>query len=76
MKDRSQNDKVSKLDELSKFGLEPRIEILRYGLSQEQALHIEAAAIELLGIYELTNQVWAMVLIASVGQRSRIWYMS
>ena len=57
LKDRSQSDKVTKLDELSKLGLEPRIEILRYGLSQEQALHIEAAAIELLGISELTNQV-------------------
>jgi hypothetical protein len=57
LKDRSQSDKVSKLDELSKLGLEPRIEILRYGLSQEEALHVEAAAIELLGISELTNQV-------------------
>jgi|694.fasta_scaffold04515_2 hypothetical protein len=57
LKDRSQSDKVARLDELNRLGLEPRIEILRYGLTQEEALHVEAAAIELLGISELTNQV-------------------
>jgi len=57
LKDRSQSDKVARLTELSKLSLEPRIEILRYGLSQQEALHVEAAAIELLGISELTNQV-------------------
>ena len=57
LKDRSQSDKVTRLDELSRLGLEPQIEILRYGLTQEEALHVEAAAIELLGISELTNQV-------------------
>jgi hypothetical protein len=57
LKDRSQSDKVTRLDELNRLGLEPQIEILRYGLTQEEALHVEAAAIELLGISELTNQV-------------------
>lgn len=57
LKDRSDSEKVQRIAELEKLGLEPRIEVLRYGLTQEESLHVEAAAIELLGIDQLTNCV-------------------
>jgi uncharacterized protein len=57
LKDSTESDKVQRITELTKLGLTPRIDILRYGLSQQEALHVEAAAIELLGIESLTNRV-------------------
>ncbi len=45
------------LRELRRGGLKPRIDILRYGLSEKEALLIEAAAIDLLGVPQLTNRV-------------------
>lgn len=57
LKDRSESEKVERIAELTKLGIEPRIEILRYGLTQDEAFHVEAAAIELLGIDALTNRV-------------------
>jgi uncharacterized protein len=57
LNDRTESEKVERISELTKLGLEPRIEILRYGLTQEEAFHVEAAAIELLGIDTLTNRV-------------------
>lgn len=49
-------DKVKRLEELRKLNLEPVIEILKYGLAEQEALLIESAAIDLLGP-ELTNRV-------------------
>jgi hypothetical protein len=57
LKDRTESEKAERIAELTKLGLEPRIEILRYGLTQDEAFHVEAAAIELLGIESLTNRV-------------------
>lgn len=48
--------KSSRLAELKAAGLEPRIEILRHGLeTAAEALLIEATAIDLLGLGNLTN---------------------
>lgn len=48
--------KSTRLSELKAAGLEPRIEILRHGLeTAAEALLIEAAAIDLLGLGNLTN---------------------
>jgi hypothetical protein len=55
--DKSESEKVSKIAELLKLGREPRIEILRYGLTEAEALQVESAAIDLIGIVKLTNRV-------------------
>ena len=55
--DRSDNEKVSRIADIRDSGLEPRIDILRYGLSDSEAALVEAAAIDLIGKAELTNRV-------------------
>lgn len=53
-----ENDKQQRIEAIRATGQEPRIEILRYGLSSEQvALDVEAAIIDALGIENLTNRV-------------------
>ena len=54
--DKSENDKVHKIKEIEERGKEPIIEILAHGLDEETALKVEAAAIDLIGIKNLTNQ--------------------
>ena len=49
------SDKVSKIQELLSKGKEPVIEILVHGVDEETALKVEAAAIDLIGIDNLTN---------------------
>ena len=53
--DQSENDKVHKINEIHARGKEPIIEILAHGLDNETALKVEAAAIDLIGIKNLTN---------------------
>jgi hypothetical protein len=55
MKDVRESDKVARIKDLYKLGQRPEIEILKYGLSETQALLVEATAIDLLGIKSLTN---------------------
>jgi len=57
LSDREESEKVKRIAELRKLGLEPRIEILKYGLTEKQALLIESAAIDLIGVERLTNRV-------------------
>jgi uncharacterized protein len=56
---RTQSDiekkKVAKISEIRRNGKEPRIEILRYGLSDLEAHLVEAASIDLIGKARLTN---------------------
>ena len=47
--------KGEKINAIRKRGLEPRIDILRYGISEQEALLVEAAAIDLIGKDNLTN---------------------
>lgn len=49
------SDKVQKISELHEIGKEPILEILKYGLTEEQALLVESTAIDLIGIDKLTN---------------------
>lgn len=49
--------KVERIAELRKLGLEPILEILKYGLNEKEAFIVESAAIDLLGPDELTNRV-------------------
>jgi hypothetical protein len=50
------SDKLSLIREILRAGLEVEHYILRHGLSEEQALEIESACIDLLGLDSLTNQ--------------------
>jgi len=49
--------KSRRIADIQAQGLEPKIDLLRYGLSEDQAHLVEAAAIDLLGLECLTNQV-------------------
>lgn len=57
LKDVCENDKAARIAEIHKARLEPRIEVLKYGLSEQQALLVEATAIDLLEVDNLTNGV-------------------
>ncbi|MHC4063227.1 MAG: LEM-3-like GIY-YIG domain-containing protein [Planctomycetota bacterium] len=52
------DSKTNKLiKDLNKLKLTPRIEILKHGLTEQQALLVESTAIDLLGVENLTNEV-------------------
>jgi hypothetical protein len=55
--DQSETEKTVKISEIRSYGYEPLIDILRYGLSDEEAMLVEAAAIDLMGKSQLTNKV-------------------
>jgi len=55
--DVSDSKKAAKITDIRSDGLEPKIDILRYGLSDSEAALVEAAAIDLLGKEKLTNIV-------------------
>lgn len=53
----SETDKIATIRAIRKAGKEPRIDILRYGLTDAEAALVEAAAIDLIGLSRLTNQM-------------------
>ena len=55
--DTAETDKTALIAAIREAGLEPRIDILRYGLSDTEASLVEAAAIDLVGLRNLTNRV-------------------
>jgi hypothetical protein len=55
--DPSETAKTAKIRAIRAVGVEPRIDILRYGLSEAEAVLVEAAAIDLIGLHNLTNRV-------------------
>ncbi len=55
--EKNETQKTSRIAEIRKSGNEPRIDVLRYGLSDSEASLVEAAAIDLVGKSQLTNQV-------------------
>lgn len=57
LNDTAETEKVERIAELGKLGLEPMIEILKYGLTEREAFLVESAAIELIGLDRLTNRV-------------------
>ena len=57
LRDRTESDKVRVIEELAKLGRTPRLEILKYGLTQDEALLVESTAIDLLDVKKLTNRV-------------------
>ncbi len=54
---KGQSAKARKIHELLKLGLTPEKHILRYGLTKAQAFDLESAAIDILGLSQLTNAV-------------------
>jgi len=57
LSDTRDTKKVEYILDLRKLGHEPKIEILRHGLSGTEALQVESAVIDLLGLDQLTNRV-------------------
>ncbi len=58
LSEKNESRKVATIAELSALGLQPQLDILAHGLPDEEtALRIEAAAIDLLGLDQLTNLV-------------------
>lgn len=51
----AEKKKLEKIAEIRHSGKEPRIEILRYGLSDSEARLVEAASIDLIGKAKLTK---------------------
>lgn len=49
--------KSQRIEEIRNAGVEPKVEVLRYGLTAEGALEVEAAIIDTLGFDMLTNEV-------------------
>lgn len=57
LNDVTETEKTRRIDEIRKSRTEPIIDILRYGLTDEEAALVEAAAIDLIGKKKLTNLV-------------------
>lgn len=55
--DTSETRKVERIKKIRAAGLEPQIDILAHELSEESALQIEAAIIDVVGLNRLTNEV-------------------
>lgn len=53
--DNKESEKVAKIQELIQAKKEPIIEVLVHGVDEETALKVEAAAIDLIGVENLTN---------------------
>lgn len=53
----NEHKKSLRIEEIRRLGLEPKVDILRYGLSDQEAFEVEAAIIDTLGFEDLTNQV-------------------
>ena len=52
-----ETEKINKIKEIKNRGKEPLIEILVHGVDEEVAFKVEAAAIDLIGVENLTNAV-------------------
>lgn len=77
LSDKVESEKKYKLDELSRLGLEPTIEILAHCLRDEEtALRIEAAVIDLLGLDVLTNKVhgWQSIQLGRLPLSQLVFY--
>ena len=51
------SEKERRIADIRKRGLEPEVDILRYGLDEVSAFEVEAAIIDALGLENLTNEV-------------------
>ena len=56
LRDTSEHDKTARIAKIRQAGQEPQIDFLRYGLSDSEAMLVEAVAIDLIGKSQLTNK--------------------
>ncbi len=63
--DKSESLKTKRIEEIHAAGLNPKIEILAFGLDKPTAFKVEAAAIDLIGFDNLTN--------AQIGHQARLY---
>lgn len=56
LRDEGGSEKAAVIRELAELGLRPVVEILKYGLTEPEALLVEATAIDLLDVETLTNR--------------------
>jgi hypothetical protein len=52
-----ESDKLERIRQIRRSGFQVGYELLRFGLTEETAFDVEAAAIQLLGLHDLTNLV-------------------
>lgn len=55
LNDKKENEKTLRIQNIRSLGFNPKIEILAFGLSEDVALRVEAAAIDLIGVKNLSN---------------------
>lgn len=55
--DLGETEKLSRIRDIQKAGLEVKYEILRHGMTDEQAFEVESALIDFIGLEDLTNIV-------------------
>ncbi len=73
----AESRKVAMLDELSRAGQEPQLDILAHALKDEEtALRVEAAVIDALGLDQLTNEVrgWRSIQLGRMPLRELVIY--
>lgn len=56
LRERGEANKIAEIRQIRRAGLEPRIDVLRYGLTNDEASLVEAAVIDFAGLRTLTNQ--------------------
>lgn len=52
-----ETEKIARINAIRKSGAKPKIDILRYGMSNEESSLVEAAVIDFVGLSRLTNAV-------------------
>jgi len=57
LEDNSDCEKVDRIAQIRASGMEPEVDLLRYGLTDQEAALVEAAAIDLIGRTYLTNRI-------------------
>lgn len=53
----AESDKLDKIRQIRTFGQDVKYEIIRHGMTEEKAFEVEAALIDYIGLFELTNKV-------------------
>lgn len=57
LKDKAESKKTERIRQIRAAGTQPRIELLRHGLTKQQAALIESATIDAFGLSNLTNAI-------------------
>jgi len=55
--EKKEDKKNERINEIRKLGKEPRVDILRHGMTSDEAFEVESATIDFIGKENLTNQI-------------------